>query len=351
MPTNHHAPRLIDELDVEALPPGARTRLLVEVAHDATGQAVRVPVLVARGRRPGPVFGITAALHGNELNGIPVIHRLVEELNLSSLHGTVVGVTVANVPAYLIHDRRFPDGTDLNHIMPGRPDGNDPEVYAHRLVQRLVRHFDYLIDLHTASFGRVNSLYVRADMTHPVTARMAQLQRPEIILHNPPSDHTLRGTAMDLGIPAITVEVGDPQVFQPRHIRPTLAGIRRVLVDVGMTPRRPVQPGVAPVLCRRSYWLYTDHGGLLRVLPNITDQVEEGEVIARLRNAFGDVVQEYRAPEPGIVIGRSVNPAAQTGARILHLGVLAEEGELPHLGERSISEMQRVDKESISSRT
>ena len=325
----HEAPLRVETLDVEALPRGRRARLLVELVKDATAQPIAVPVVVARGRHDGPVFGITAALHGNELNGIPVVHHLMEGLDLRSLHGTVVGVVVTNVPGYLRHQRRFPDGTDLNHIMPGKPDGNDPEVYAHRLTERLIRRFNYLIDLHTASFGRINSLYVRADLMHPTTARMAYLHRPQVILHNPPSDGTLRGQAMALGIPAVTVEIGDPHVFQPRHIRPTLAGIRRVLTELGMTPHRSVKAGTSPVVCERSKWLYTDTGGLLRVLPEVAERVKEGEEIARQRNLFGQCVREYQAPYEGIVIGKSVNPVGQTGARILHLGRIAPDDAFP----------------------
>lgn len=325
----HDAPLHTTALDVDALPKGRRSRLLIELVQDAVARPVSVPVIVARGRHDGPVLGITAALHGNELNGIPVAHRLMDDLNLPSLHGTLVAVVVANVPGYLRNQRRFPDGTDLNHIMPGTPDGNDAEVYAHRLMDRIVRRFDYLIDLHTASFGRINSLYIRADLTHPTTARMAHLHRPQIILHNPPSDGTLRGQAMALGIPAITVEIGDPHVFQPRHIRPTLAGIRRVLIELGMTPQRSVKSGTSYIVCERSKWLYTDAGGILRVLPDVTDRVEEGEIIARQRNLFGQLVQEYRAPHAGVVIGKSVNPTGQTGARILHLGRIAPDDAFP----------------------
>jgi len=235
----------------------------------------------------------------------------------------LVAAVVVNVPGYLLNQRNFSDGTDLNHILPGRPDGNVAQVYGHRLIDRIVRPFNYLVDLHTASVGRVNSLYVRADMTDATTARMAYLQRPQIILHDPPSDSTLRGAAMELGIPAITVEIRDPQRFQREFIRRSLIGVRSVLAEVGMIAQRPVAPGPAPVLCEGAEWLYTDHGGLLEVFPDLTEGVRRDQVIARLTNIFGDVLREYRAPADGIVIGKSVNPVAQTGARILHLGIEA----------------------------
>lgn len=314
---------VVDRLELDRWPQGACSRLMVNLVHDGLGRSIRLPVMVGRGKNPGPILGLTAVLHGNELNGIPVIHRLFETLDWKVLKGTIIGVIVVNVPAYLNNERTFDDRTDMNHIMPGSPNGNIANIYAHRFLDRIVHQFEYLIDLHTASFGNINSLYVRADMTHEITAKMAYLQRPQIILHNEPSDRTLRGTTMELGIPSITVEMGDPQVFQPRHIKASLSGVRRVMSEIGMLPRRTVPGKLQPVLCDQSTWLYTDHGGLLDVLPKPTDLVAENDVIALQRNIFGEVIAQYRAPYDGIVIGKSVNPVAQTGARILNLGRIA----------------------------
>jgi predicted deacylase len=313
------------ELVVEEFPRGQVSRLYVDLVANGLGQDILLPLLVARGRRDGPVFGLTAAVHGNELNGIRVIHGLMHHLDPRQLLGTVVAVVVVNVPGLHRHQREFVEGGDLNHIFPGREDGNVAEVYAHRIIERIVNRFDFLVDLHTASFGRVNSLYVRADMTHEATATMAYLQRPQIIVHNPPSDYTLRGAAMDLGIPAITLEIGDPQRFQPGFVRSSRVGLRTVLAAAGMLPWRTVSEGAEPVLCARSGWMYTDRGGLLEVLPRPTERVAKGERVAVLRNAFGDVIREYDAPHAGVVVGKSVNPVGQTGARIVHIGTIAPE--------------------------
>lgn len=311
------------ELALDDVPLSTLARVQIELVADGLANDVLVPVIVARGAKPGPVLGMTAAVHGNELNGIRVIQDLIANIDLRSLRGTLVGVTAVNVPGLHNHTREFPDGSDLNRIFPGRAKGNISEVYAHRIVQRIVRRFDYLVDLHTASFGRINSLYVRADMTDARCARMAYLQRPQIIVHNPAGDHTLRGAAMSLGIPAITVEIGDPHQFQPKYIRSTRQGLRSMLAEARMLPRRPVEPREEPVLCERSYWLYTDRGGLLDVLPKTTEPIAKGATVAVLHNAFGDVFREYQSPEAGVLVGKSVNPVGQTGARILHLGIVA----------------------------
>lgn len=312
---------VIRELDLEQLAPGSVQRYWLHLVTDGMGLPVFVPVIVAKGATAGPVVGLTAAIHGNELNGIPVIQRLFRELDAEQLRGTVVGVPVVNLPSLLRKERRFIDGTDLNHIMPGKADGNVSQVYAYRIVNWIVRKFDYLVDLHTASFGRINSYYIRADMEDDTARRMALLQNAQIIVHNPPSDGTLRGAADALGIHAITLEVGNPNTFQKGHIRNSLTGIFNLLTDLEMIDDTVEEPESPPVICNDSFWLYTDTGGILTVQPKVTEWMEQGQEVAALRNIFGDLIKRYEAPEAGIVIGKSVSPINQTGGRILHLGL------------------------------
>jgi predicted deacylase len=315
---------VIEKLNLRDAPAGKITRYWLYIVTDGMGMPVYVPVIVAKGFKEGPTLGLTAVVHGNELNGIPVIQQLFKQIDISTLEGIIVGVPVVNIPALLRMERPFIDGVDLNHIMPGKANGNVSQVYAYRLVNAVIREFDYLIDLHTASFGRVNSYYIRVDMDHPVTREMALLQNAQIIVHNQPSDGTLRGAAEALGIHAITLEVGDPNTFQKGLIRSSLTGIHNLLSYMGMTKNKIEPPARQPVICKSSYWIYSDQGGILTVRPEVTDMVKQGEVIATLRNIFGDLIKEYHAPEDGVVIGKSVNPINQTGGRILHLGLLGD---------------------------
>lgn len=315
---------IIRELKIEDAPKGKITRYWLHLVTDGMGVPIHLPVIVARGKQEGKVMGLTAAVHGNELNGIPLIQRLFKEIDVEQLRGTIVGVPVMNVPSLLRKKRRFIDGTDLNHIMPGKPNGNVSQVYAWRLMNWIVKEFDFLVDLHTASNGRVNSYYVRADMEDEMVRKMALLQNAQIIVHNPPNDGTLRGAADDIGIPAITMEVGNPNTFQKGMIRDGLTGIHNLLGYLKMTDSDVEELSEETIICKKSYWMYTDTGGLLRVFPKVTDIVEKGEVIASLRNIFGDLIKEYVAPERGVVIGKSTSPVNQTGGRILHLGILKD---------------------------
>jgi predicted deacylase len=319
----HGAPavEVVSKLDLDALSPGLH-RLALTLLEDALSQPIRLPVIVARGVAPGPVVGLTAAVHGNEINGIRTIHHLFENIDPAELSGTVVGVTVVNVPAYLRNKRRFPDATDLNRIMPGREDGNESQIYAARFDSEVLARFRYLIDLHTASFGRVNSLYVRADLTDPRAAALARDIGADIIVHNAGSDGTVRACAANRGITAITVEIGDPLVLDRGKIRTSRIGIRDVLENLGMVPQDHQQASRHAVECGHSFWLHTDTGGLLEVLPDVTARIEAGEPIAHLFDPWGRRLRTYHAPESGVVIGRSSNPVAPTGARILHLGII-----------------------------
>ncbi|CAL2095673.1 conserved protein of unknown function [Tenacibaculum sp. 190524A02b] len=295
----------------------------LHIVSNGIGQPIYVPIIVGRGVEDGPTLGITAVVHGNELNGMPVIQRLFNSIDLEKLSGTIIGVPVVNVPSILVNERRFIDGEDLNRIMPGNKEGNRSQVYASRVVNRIVKNFDFLLDLHTASFGRINSYYIRADLSSKVAKQLAMIQNPQIILNAPPKDGTLRGAAADLGIDSITVEVGDPDKFQKGMIRSGLTGVYNTLSFLNMYDTEMEEAETPAIICKKSYWIYSHVGGVLQVHSQLTQKLKKGELIATVRDVFGRVLKEYYAPEDGIVIGKSINPVGQTGSRIIHLGILS----------------------------
>jgi len=311
--------KVLHKFDLDNLAKGDHY-FYMDIVANGIAQDIHVPIMVKKGD-DGPVVGVTAAVHGNELNGLKIIQRLMPQLDYKKLKGTVIGVPVVNVPALLNHERFFNDGEDLNRIMPGKAEGNMSQVYAHRILDRIVSNFDYLLDLHTASFGRVNSYYIRANMKSRVSKKLALLQNAEIILNNEGADGTLRAAATDLGIHAITLEVGDPNRFQRGMIRSGLEGIFNVLSYLKVTDNAIEEPEHPAIVCKKSYWIYADRGGVLEVFPDLVSEVKKGEEIAIVRDVFGKEVKRYHAPEDGVVIGKSSMPIGQTGSRILHLGI------------------------------
>ena len=171
-----------EELKLSSLKRGMIHQFYVDLSENALSLPWRVPVIVIRGMKKGKVLGVTAAIHGDELNGISTIFKLAEQINPQELTGTLIMVPICNVPGYIANSRYFTDNTDLNRVMPGQIDGNASKIYAYHLVEKIIKKFDFLLDLHTASHGRVNSLYIRADIENEETRTLAYLQNPQIIV-------------------------------------------------------------------------------------------------------------------------------------------------------------------------
>lgn len=310
-----------EELKISSLKRGEVHRFQILLSDNSLGVPWRIPVIIIRGHGKGPILGITAAIHGNELNGISTIFKLIEEIDPTDLSGTLVLVPISNVPGYLMNQRNFSDNIDLNRIMPGKNEGAASDIYAHYFTKKIISKFDYLLDLHTASHGRVNSLYLRADIENEKTRTLAYLQNPQIIVKKFDVEGTLRSWANDNGIPAITIEIGNPNAFQHSLIDETLDGIFNTLKYFKMIEGNVEDMITDAIVCDQSYWIHSTKGGIIDVLPSLADKVEEGQIIAKVYDVFGQVKEEIIADKSGVVIGKNVRPNCDAGTRVLHLGV------------------------------
>jgi len=303
--------------------PGTRTNLFVKISEAATGQPMLLPVIVARGAADGPVVGIMAAVHGNELNGIRIIHSLLETVNLKQMSGSLLCAPILNLPGFNLRQREFSDGRDLNHYFPGREKGVPAEQYARAITRMLLPPCDYLIDIHTASVGRINTMYLRADLHNPTVRRLSLAMNPQIILHVRGGDGTLRHAARQRGIHGITLEAGNPDTFQGRMVFSGEEGLTNILVELGMC-EGTIHIDREAVICHRSSWLRTTSGGLLKTHFDLGDRIKKRQLMAQTLDPFGTVLKEYHAPRSGIVIGMAVNPLAVPGTRYCHLGEIGE---------------------------
>ena len=174
--------RSVEHLPLEELSTFSRTQFMLKLGEDALGKPIEAPAVVLRGKKAKPVVGMIAAIHGNEVNGIQVLHTLLDSISAEDLEGTLIVVPGLNIPALQNHRRRFPDHEDLNRIFPGKATGNSSQQYVWNIHQKVLKPLDYLFDLHTASFGRENSLYVRADRSNRAMDQMARWQDADILL-------------------------------------------------------------------------------------------------------------------------------------------------------------------------
>lgn len=322
----------ISEINLEKIQPNQVKNFWLKMIDNGFSQPISIPVIILKGKEDGPVLGLIAAIHGNELNGIKVIQESVKHINVNELKGTVIAIPGLNALSIGQDKRRFVDEEDLNRNFPGKANGNRSQQYVWQINQKILPKLDYLIDMHTASFGRINSLYVRGELGDEKISKMAMLQNADIVLNNKgvPSagdniaaTRTMRAEAMLKGIPTITVEYGNPQVYQEDMVNRGVVGVKNVMKWLEM--QSFTIPEIKPaVICKKSYWVYVDQGGLLEIPVELNQIIENGEFIGVLKNPFGEVIKEYFAPEKGIVIGKSTNPVNIDGGRIIHLGILED---------------------------
>ena len=322
----------ISEINLEKIQPNQVKNFWLKMIDNGFSQPISIPVIILKGKEDGPVLGLIAAIHGNELNGIKVIQESVKHINVNELKGTVIAIPGLNALSIGQDKRRFVDEEDLNRNFPGKANGNRSQQFVWQINQKILPKLDYLIDMHTASFGRINSLYVRGELGDEKISKMAMLQDADIVLNNKgvPSagdniaaTRTMRAEAMLKGIPTITVEYGNPQVYQEDMVNRGVVGVKNVMKWLEM--QSFTIPEIKPaVICKKSYWVYVDQGGLLEIPVELNQIIENGELIGVLKNPFGEVIKEYFAPEKGIVIGKSTNPVNIDGGRIIHLGILED---------------------------
>ena len=300
--------------------PGRIRSFQVEVSESYTGHPVRIPVTVVAGARPGPVCFVTAAVHGDELNGVGAVRRLISEAKALSLRlrGALVCLPLVNVLGFHVHSRYLPDRRDLNREFPGNPDGPMAARVADAIWSKVIRRCHYGIDLHTAAQGQSNLPHVRADLKVPVLRRMAAAFGCELIYDDPGRRGSLRRTATDQGIPSILLEAGGALEYDEEMIERGFRGCLAALGTLGMLDEPP-RPADFQVTVRRADWIRAEGGGLIELKVHPGDLIRKGELLYINSNPFGREVSRCLAPYTGLVFSTSTIPMVRPGSPICHI--------------------------------
>ena len=302
---------------------GERKQLRLQVSTSFVSNPTYIPITVLRGKKNGPVVLITAAIHGDELNGIEIVRQLIYNFDMSLLSGTLVCVPVVNIYGFQNTTRYLPEGKDLNRFFPGYITEWSQGRYAHIIYTELVEKSDFIIDLHTASVGRSNLPHVRADMSNPEVARIARAFGTTLILDNAGYKGTLRQSATEAGIPTITFEAGETRKFEKKIAANGLIGVLNVLKKLEMLPgKRHIAPIQFEV--KDSTWVRVDRGGILSINTRSGRLVKKNAEIATNTNPFGIEVESVRAPFDGIIIGIATTPTVAPGQGICHISKVNE---------------------------
>jgi len=311
--------------------PGETQNIRYTVSETYMGDPVRVPVTIVNGERPGPTGVLTAAAHGDELNGIEVVREVAHEWDHGTLAGTLVCIPVLNVPAFLAQERYLPIyDRDLNRSFPGDPDSTSAKRMAHRVFRNFIEPCDFGLDFHTSTRGRTNMLHVRADMDDDPVARVANAFASNVIISSEGPNGSLRREASLADTPMITIEMGEAHRFQRPLIDSALGSVRSVLAEFGLRPSALVKwPGWRTVIADsgEKTWIRADVGGLVDMHQERGGLVYEDDIICTIANPFKTASTTVRAPFTGLLVGVLENPLVYPGNPLCHL-VRLDEGTL-----------------------
>ncbi len=302
--------------------PGTRVSLQIPVARRYTANEVYLPAHVIHGKRAGPALFVSAAVHGDEINGTEIIRRLLKLPELESLSGALIAIPIVNVYGFAAQKRYLPDRRDLNRSFPGSASGSLAARLAHIFMTEVVARSTHGIDLHTGSLHRSNLPQIRACLDDPETLRLAHSFGAPVIMDSALRDGSLREAVRSRSLPMLVYEAGEALRFDEVSIRAGVHGVLSVMRALEMLPAaKPSSRVMEPFVARGSTWVRAPSSGILSTRVPLGAKVEAGEVLGDVSDPLGDTAVNVCAPETGVVIGRINLPLVNEGDALFHIAV------------------------------
>ncbi|NNC90984.1 MAG: succinylglutamate desuccinylase/aspartoacylase family protein [Acidimicrobiia bacterium] len=302
---------------------GRLEKFELPIARLMSGTPVALPVVVLHGSDEGPTVWLSAAIHGDELNGVEIIRQILGVLHPAEMAGTVIAVPVVNVHGFNTGDRYLPDRRDLNRAFPGSRRGSLAARIAHLLMAEVVSRCTVGIDLHTGSDHRTNLPQIRADLDDSPTFELTKTFAPPVAIHSRVRDGSLRQAATEVGATTLLYEGGSALRFDQAAIGAGRNGVLRVLASLGMI--ESAEPGGSMLLARSSRWVRAQQSGILHLEVDLGAEIRNGDTIATVFDPFGKRLGRILSKGDGLVIGRTEHPLVNRGDAVAHIADVGDE--------------------------
>jgi predicted deacylase len=313
----------------ETILPGQRRQMSVTVAKLYDFTDMKMPVVVHRGTEDGPVLFVSAAIHGDEINGVDIVRRLLKHRALEHIRGTLIAIPIVNVFGFNDKSRYLPDRRDLNRAFPGEEHGSLASQIAYIFRTEIVAQATHGIDLHTGAIHRSNLPQIRVDFGVPGNLELAQAFGAPVILNAATRDGSLREMWSEKKIPMLLYEAGTALRFNTRASKLGVRGILRVMQSIGMLDKNVELGNVNdPFIAKSSHWVRAPISGIFVTAKRLGDRVAKGDKLGIITNPFGDHEYAIYAHHAGIVIGNSILPLANEGDALYHIATF-EDGHMP----------------------
>jgi predicted deacylase len=303
--------------------PGERKVVNLPVAKLYTHTGLSIPLQVICSKVAGPTMFISAAIHGDEINGVEITRRLLNTSSIKRLRGTLVVIPVVNVFGIIQHSRYLPDRRDLNRSFPGSKRGSLAARLAYIFLKEIVQRCDYGIDLHTGALHRSNLPQIRANLDDPETKALAEAFAVPVLLNANLRDGSMRQAADEHGVKILLYEAGEALRFDELSIRAGVRGILSVMQKLSMLPATKRSSRKSePFIARSSSWERASESGLFRSMVGLGARVKKGELLGIVydpSDLFDQMEYEVRAQFSGLVIGKSNIPLVNEGDALFHI--------------------------------
>lgn len=299
--------------------PGEHKTIELPAASLYTHTPITIPVHVIHGKKTGPRLLVIAAIHGDEINGVEIIRRLLKSLHVKQLNGALIAVPIANVYGFINLSRYLPDHRDLNRSFPGSQKGSLAARLANLFMTEIVSQCTHGIDLHSGIIHRTNLPQIRVNLKTQDAEQLAKAFNVPVIIHSNLRDGSLRQAGNELGIPILVYEAGEALRFDDTSIRVGVNGILNVMQKLNMLQiQKKVKP-VKPLIARSSTWIRAPHSGIVHPNIKLGDQINKNDALAIIADPFGSAETIITSPVAGMIIGKNNLPLVNEGDALFHI--------------------------------
>lgn len=301
--------------------PGKGAQLNLDVAKLHTTTPILVPVIVQRAKEDGPTVLLMAGMHGDEINGIEIIRKIIRKGFNKPTAGTIICLPVFNIFGFLNVKRELPDGRDLNRSFPGSNSGSLAAQFAFHFMKEIAPHIDYVIDFHTGSAQRNNFPQIRCVMDKAETVELAKIFNPPFILNSGQISKTIREAMAKKGIKMLLFEGGKTNNIEELVVEEGLNGVKRLLSHLGMRSFKiDISKDREPIFLTESKWMRSPNSGMFQAIVKNGSKVTKGEIIGIVTDPYGNFERKVKATSAGYVICLNESPVVYKGDAIFHIG-------------------------------
>lgn len=302
---------------------GKSLQINLDIARLHTRTKIEVPVLIERGKKDGPVLLISAGIHGDEVNGVEIVRRVIADGINKPEAGTVICIPLLNVFGFINQERQFPDGKDLNRTFPGSKTGSLAARFAYHFMKEIVPHSDYCLDFHTGGAERFNAPQVRINRFMPDLLELAQVFNPDFVVYSKNREKTYRSNAVALGKKVLLFEGGKSLDINNKVTECGVNGVKRVMQHLGMRDF-DLDLNTTPHACHvveHSTWVRAKYSGMFHPKVEIGQFVEKNTVIGTISDPYGEFEKLSKATISGYIICLNHAPLVNQGDALAHIGM------------------------------